>query len=92
MNYRDPITGLPINFGQDLSKLFKNADFFSGIPTPPPAATPPPRIDEEARSRSRRRKKAQVNRRGFGSTILTSGLGDTSQAPVGLKKALGGDA
>ncbi len=62
-------------------------------PTPPPPPPPPPAaptVDEvqvtEARDRERRRIRSAEGQK---STMLTSALGDTSQAPTVQKVLLG---
>jgi hypothetical protein len=58
------------------------------------AATPqpsPPSRDDDAVQEARRKELANAaRRRGRASTILTSGSGDTSEAPVGRRMLLGG--
>ena len=60
-------------------------------PPPPPVPTPDDPAIDEARERLRR---AELLRRGRRSTILTSGLGDSSPAPArrsALSNRLGGN-
>ncbi len=59
-------------------------------PKPPPPPPPPPEPDEPVVEESRRRERqAQRRRRGLRSTILTSGLGDTSPLPDRRSSLLG---
>jgi hypothetical protein len=58
-------------------------------PPSPPSLSPPPRRDDAAiKARKEEERLARKRRMGFGKTILTSGLGDTSKAPV-ARKTLG---
>ncbi len=58
-------------------------------PSPPPPPPPPPQRDDAAiKARKEEERLARKRRMGFGKTILTSGLGDTSKAPV-ARKTLG---
>jgi hypothetical protein len=61
------------------------------LPPPPPVTTPDDPAIDEARQRLR---KAELSRKGRRSTILTSGLGDSSVAPArrtNLSNRLGGN-
>ena len=61
-------------------------------PSPPSLPPPPPplpqRDDAALKARKEEERLARKRRMGFGKTILTSGLGDTSKAPV-ARKTLG---
>ncbi|MDJ0970786.1 MAG: hypothetical protein QNJ06_12905 [Kiloniellales bacterium] len=59
-------------------------------PKPPPPPPPPPEPDDPAVEESRRgERKDRRRRRGLRGTILTSGLGDTSQVPDRRSSLLG---
>ena len=52
------------------------------LPPPPPLPPLPTMDDPEVKRAAERRRLAERKRRGRRSTILTSGLGDPSAAPV----------
>jgi hypothetical protein len=62
-------------------------------PPSPPAPLPPPPVpsvdDPEAQRRRETERQALLRRRGMRAGILTSGLGDTSPAPVQRPTLLG---
>jgi hypothetical protein len=58
-------------------------------PLPPPPPPPPTPDDPEVKKRSEEIRLSGLRRRGRASTILTSGLGDTTQANV-RRNTLGG--
>ena len=61
-------------------------------PSPPPTyAAPTPTLeDDDIQKKRDEERRAQKRRRGLAGTIMTSGLGDTTQAPVARKTLLGG--
>ena len=65
---------------------------FSGPDIPAPKPLPPiPTRDDPAIARRKREEELALRRRqGFGQNILTSGLGDTSPAPVSRESLLSG--
>jgi hypothetical protein len=66
---------------------------FGGAPKPPaiPAPPPPPPAPEDpaVKKAADDAKMAASKRRGFGSTVRTSGLGDTSEASTQRQTLLG---
>jgi hypothetical protein len=59
-------------------------------PVPPPPPLPPTPEDPEVQARKEEVRMSLLRRRGRASTILTSGLGDTS-APNVRRATLGGE-
>ncbi len=63
-------------------------------PSPPPPLPPVPTPEDPAIDAARKKRRlAELRRKGRAATILTSGLGDRSEAPVtrpGLNRQLGG--
>ncbi len=58
-------------------------------PMPPPPAPPPTAADPAVQQEKDRARQAQLRRMGMRAAILTSGLGDTSAAPVSRPSLLG---
>ncbi len=67
------------------------AIFGGGAPSPPPPPAPPAPIADSSAADAARRAElaAQTRRRGRNATILTSGLGDTTETAVEKKTLLG---
>ena len=63
--------------------------FKSKAPTPPPPPPPPERSSAEVMAAEEEERKRARLAKGKSSTIMTGGLGDTSQAPSFSKKLLG---
>lgn len=69
-----------------MGSLFGGPD----IPSPKPLPPIPTRSDPAIAARKREEELALRRRQGFGQNILTTGLGDTSPAPVARETLLSG--
>lgn len=75
-------------FGIDLAtKCFMGKGGSAASPPPPPP--PPSQVSAADNVKAKKQASGQMKRQGFESTILTSGLGETSPGPTHTKTLLG---